>query len=384
MNRSYIPDLSDYRIGVCALCGKLLVTKTTDEDSPCPFCPQEKRRLPSRVLAAIFFGDFDEEERPLNATLEVYSNEASDEMESAMVHEMIHGLKIGGGRFVRDVPGAVAFQTVYEWEKFHRILEGVRERSFQGGQETLLQYLDFHKLVDVIFQKYENTSSEPLESYAEGAFVAGIAVNLFNKDASRYIRALIHTLDSRHAALCARNSCFFDRALALRESSYWSGDEFLLDKFYRESEKVLNRIEIAGLLDLIFSKLNRVPPVELPLRWPNDYLRDWILYYKTVGDPFRLCLATFRLVMNGGINGREAARSLYLFQQASHVALYSNTRHLLLLDDMIQALKSKLKGTSLEEYAKHVEKFNLETSRQIAQELEHCRTSLLAARRLAE
>jgi hypothetical protein len=117
-------------------------------------------------------------------------------VEATLQHEIIHAFK-AQGVIDDDVPMAAAMGYYTEWTKRGTLRDNTKVALFKQGLTASVGE------VNALIDKYKRrTQREPLESYEDGAKLAGIIFKLFGKDdgkAKKYILALGMGLDQQFA-----------------------------------------------------------------------------------------------------------------------------------------------------------------------------------------
>jgi hypothetical protein len=142
-------------------------------------------------------------------------------VEATLQHEMIHAFK-AQGVIDDDVPMAAAMGYYTEWIKRGTLRDDTKIAPFKQGLTAPVSE------VNPLIEKYKHrTQREPLESYQDGAKLAGIIFKVFGKDdakVKRYILALGMSLDHQFATVVVASDEVARVIFGLR-----FGDYFLFD-----------------------------------------------------------------------------------------------------------------------------------------------------------
>lgn len=181
----------------------------------------------------------------------ITSTDATPGMASnAALHEIIHALK-STRLFDYDIPYAAALGYYEEWYSDGQLSDLARRRNFEAGATDGRHGATLEHLVK---QYRTKGGGEDLQSYADGATIAGIMSSEFGRDkeaAQHFVFCLTMGLDVTDAALLARDSKAYHVITSLRHGSYsiidkasLEADAHSLDERSRAAiERYVNRLD---------------------------------------------------------------------------------------------------------------------------------------------
>jgi tetratricopeptide (TPR) repeat protein len=142
------------------------------------------------------------------------------ELSGAIHHEMIHQFR-ARALIDRDVPTAAAWGYYVEWMDGGKLFDSSKIPFFQEGSSRI----NPTSTIDIIMNKYKDNINENLESYEDGARLAGLIWKVFGKDdskASRYIISLGWGFDAETSRQIESDPGVFGFIFRLRSGNYFS------------------------------------------------------------------------------------------------------------------------------------------------------------------
>ena len=177
-------------------------------------------------------------------------------------HEMIHSLKSMGIIDI-DIPIASAFGYFFEWKKENTLTDNSKIAYFNEGKSAV----NPNKYISDILKNYQSEfTEETLESYIDGARMAGAMYTLF-KDAEEhvplmYIIAIGFRLDHISSMYALEHRELFSFIFGFRRGHYFMFDEEqfnsdlrgLPEDLQRKVEYYISDIEKTHVIGLVRKK----------------------------------------------------------------------------------------------------------------------------------
>ena len=147
-------------------------------------------------------------------------------VDATLQHEMIHAFK-AQGILDEDVPFAAAMGYYIEWVRRGRLLDDTKIPFFKAGLAG-----STNEVEGLILKYRRRSEKEPLESYEEGAKLAGIIFKQYGKETAKvriYILALGMGVDHEFATQIVMRPEIAKIIVSLRFGKYFLFDNEKLD-----------------------------------------------------------------------------------------------------------------------------------------------------------
>lgn len=162
-------------------------------------------------------------------------------------HETFHVLK-SMGFYDIDVPIAAALGYYTEWAASGTLQDKSKLGRFNRG----LKGSNLDATVERVMQRYrQGDVTEDMRSYEDGAYLAGVAAQVFGQkaeQATRYMFALAMSLDHHFAVRLARDSKAYDLVTELRRGQFMILDKQQLDNRLSKIDEPM-RVDVSRYSD---------------------------------------------------------------------------------------------------------------------------------------
>ena len=145
--------------------------------------------------------------------------------QAILYHEMIHSFK-ALGIVDQDVPTAAAMGYYYEWHLVGEVREDDKQERFDLGAASSSPATDVMEII--MRYRSRDTDVETIESYSDGAELAGLLSGLFGNDAEStliYVMAISMGLHHESAMAALKNKNLSSVLFGFRTGRYFVIDE---------------------------------------------------------------------------------------------------------------------------------------------------------------